>query len=431
MMLHIGLDDTDSPDGGCTTYVAAVLVEHLIGLGAEFKGYPTLLRLNPNTPWKTRGNAAMCLRLEIDESLYVVVKGFIKGLIEKYGEFDCDNTNPGVVFLKGEVPEDVREYSDSVVKSLVEKKRAIDLIKKHKMDYFEYKNGRGLIGALAAIGGTLEGDLTYELLTYRNPEKWGTTREIDVDSIIEMNKEMKGSMFNNLDEKGNPLITPRGPDPVLYGVRGETPEDVYRAMNMIKPLEPVERWMICRTNQGTDQHFSNPVKIKDLEPFNPAVVEGIVESVPVTIEGGHVIFKLKDETGIVDCAAYEPTGSFRNEVRKLAIGDVVTVFSGVRIHEKAFTLNLEKLVIHELTDVTQEMNPKCPKCNGSTSSMGKGQGLRCKRCGYRGEDLKKITVAIDRDLKPGIYLPDKGAHRHLTKPYERYGREKALELAVE
>ncbi len=430
-MLHIGLDDTDSPDGGCTTYIAAVLVEHLIGLGAEFKGYPTLLRLNPNTPWKTRGNASMCLRLEIEEVKYPEVKAFIKGLIEKYGAFDCDNTNPGVVFLKGDVPDNVKAYSDRVVKTLVEKKHATDIIQQHGLDYLEYKNGRGLIGALAAIGGTLEGDLTYELLTYRCPENWGTPRKVDVTSITKMDDMLKDSTFNNLDERGKPLITPRGPDPVLYGVRGETPEDVYNAMNMIKPLEPVERWMICRTNQGTDHHFSDPVKIIDLEPYNPAVVEGKVESVPETIEGGHVIFKLRDETGVVDCAAYEPTGSFRNDVRKLATGDKVTVFSGVRIYENELTLNIEKLIIHELTDLARETNPKCPKCCGSTSSMGKVQGLRCKKCGYRGDEMEKVIVPVDRDLKLGIYLPDKGAHRHLTKPYERYGREKAISLVIE
>jgi tRNA(Ile2)-agmatinylcytidine synthase len=62
--------------------------------------------------------------------------------------------------------------------------------------------------------------------------------------------------------------------------------------------------------------------------------------------------------------------------------------------------------------------------------MGKGQGLRCKKCGYRGEELVQEAVEQGRDIVPGIYLPDKGAHRHLTKPYERYGREKVLELAV-
>ena len=62
--------------------------------------------------------------------------------------------------------------------------------------------------------------------------------------------------------------------------------------------------------------------------------------------------------------------------------------------------------------------------------MGRGQGLRCKKCGYRGGELKKTEVLVDRDLQVGIYLPDKGAHRHLTKPYERYGKEKKLEISL-
>lgn len=430
MMLHIGLDDTDSPEGGCTTYVAAVLVEYLIVLGVEFKGYPTLLRLNPNTPWKTRGNASVCLRLNIDESLYSDIRNVVKELVDEYGEFSCDNTNPGIVFLKGEVPDDVKAYSETVVRSLVEKKLAMNLIEKHKMDYIEYKNGRGIIGALAAIGGTLEGDLTYELLTYRAPENWGTPRRVDAASIIVMDEALSDSTFNNLDEKGKPLITPRGPDPVLYGVRGETPEAVYDAMQMIKPLEPVERWMICRSNQGTNLHYSDPKKVSEIEPYNPAVVKGKVDSVPETIEGGHVFFRLKDETGAVDCAAFEPTGSFRAIVRKLIPGDDVTIYSGVSIHENELTLNIEKLALHEIVPKIKYVKPKCPECGGSTESMGKEKGLRCKKCGYRGAVLVEEVIEQERGIAPGIYLPDRGAQRHLTKPYERYGREKAIELML-
>ena len=430
MMLHIGLDDTDSPTGGCTTYIAAVLVDRLLDLGAEFKGYPTLLRLNPNTPWKTRGNASVCLRLNIDEPRYHDVRNVVKELVDKYGEFSCDNTNPGVVFLKGAVPDDVKTYSDKVVKSLVEKKLAMGLIGKYDMDYLEYKNGRGLIGALAAVGGILEGDLTYELLTYRTPENWGTPRRMDNASIVVMDEALSDSTFNNLDEKGSPLITPRGPDPVLYGVRGETPEAVHSAMQMIKPLEPVERWMICRSNQGTDLHFDSPVKVSELEPYNPAVVNGKVDSIPETIKGGHVFFSLKDETGAVDCAAFEPTGSFRAVVRKLIPGDEVTIYSGISIHEKELTLNIEKLVLHDAAPLITFVKPRCPQCGGSTGSMGKNQGLRCKKCGYRGIDLVEEPVEQERDIIPSIYLPDRGAHRHLTKPYERYGREKAIQLLV-
>ncbi len=430
MMLHIGLDDTDSPEGGCTTYVAAVLVEYLLVLGVEFKGYPTLLRLNPNTPWKTRGNASVCLRLNIEESLYSDIRNVVKELVDEYGEFSCDNTNPGIVFLKGEVSDDVKAYSEMVVRSLVEKKLAMNLIEKHKMDYIEYKNGRGIIGALAAIGGTLGGDLTYELLTYRAPENWGTPRRVDAASIIVMDEALSDSTFNNLDEKGKPLITPRGPDPVLYGVRGETPEAVYDAMQMIKPLEPVERWMICRSNQGTNLHYSDPIKVSEIEPYNPAVVKGKVDSVPETIEGGHVFFRLKDETGAVDCAAFEPTGSFRAIVRKLVPGDDVTIYSGVSIHENELTLNIEKLALHETVPKIKYVKPKCPECGGSTESMGKEKGLRCKKCGYRGTVLVEEAIEQERGIVPGIYLPDRGAQRHLTKPYERYGREKAIELML-
>ncbi len=426
MKLHIGLDDTDSPEGGCTTYLTARIIEPLMNMGAKFHGYPTLLRLNPNTPWKTRGNAGMCLRLEIDDSKYDEVKELVRNLVEEYGEFQCDNTNPGAVFLKGEVPDEVKQYALRVVRSIVEKKDALELINKYDIDFIEYKNGRGIIGALAAIGGTMDEDFTYELLTYRTPENWGTLRRVDAQSIVDMDKALCGCTFNNIDEREKPLITPRGPDPVLYGVRGENPEAVYNAMNMIKTLEPVERWMICRSNQGTDQHFGEPVKINELKPYTPAVVHGTVDSEPETILGGHVFFKLVDETGVVTCAAYEPTGSFRDVVRQLLKGDLVTTYSGVSLHEENYTLNLEKLVVHELAPEYESVKPKCPECGGSTESMGRGQGLRCKKCGYKGESLVESQREVPRELELGIYLPDRGAHRHLTKPLERYGREKTL-----
>ncbi len=430
MKLHIGIDDTDSPEGGCTTYLAARLVEVLLDMGAEFISYPTLLRLNPNTPWKTRGNASMCLRLEIDDTKYEAVKHEVQKLIEEYSEFQCENTNPGAVFLKGGVPDDIKIYALRVVRSIVSKKDALELIQCHGLDHLEYKNGRGIIGALAAIGGTLDDDFTYELLTYRVPENWGTTRRVEPESIIAMDQCLSDLTYNNVDENQKPLITPRGPDPVLYGVRGETPKAVYDAKEMIESLEPIERWMICRTNQGTDQHFSDPIKISELKEYNPAVVHGNVSSIPKTIEGGHVFFELCDETGKVICAAYEPTGSFRDIIRKLRPGDEVTTYSGISLHDDEYTLNLEKLEIHKIAPEFKLVKPKCPECGGSTESMGRNQGLRCRKCGYKSRDLVEEPVTVERDIEPGICLPDKSAHRHLTKPFERYGREKTIFLQI-
>ncbi|MDL5503555.1 MAG: tRNA(Ile2) 2-agmatinylcytidine synthetase, partial [Candidatus Methanoperedens sp.] len=56
----IGLDDTDSRDGMCTTYLMAVLIGKLNAFG-HLNDYPLLIRLNPNIKYKTRGNAALAI----------------------------------------------------------------------------------------------------------------------------------------------------------------------------------------------------------------------------------------------------------------------------------------------------------------------------------------------------------------------------------
>src|SRR3989442_10221594 len=61
MPLYLGVDDTDSLRGMCTTFLATELVRALRAW--DLIGYPRLVRLNPNIPWKTRGNGAICLRI--------------------------------------------------------------------------------------------------------------------------------------------------------------------------------------------------------------------------------------------------------------------------------------------------------------------------------------------------------------------------------
>ena len=56
-MLHIGIDDTDSVKGGCTTWLATEIIKELSDF--DLIGSPRLVRLNPNVPWKTRGNGAV------------------------------------------------------------------------------------------------------------------------------------------------------------------------------------------------------------------------------------------------------------------------------------------------------------------------------------------------------------------------------------
>ena len=426
MELHLGIDDTDSLRFGCTTYIAAILVEKLLNMGAEFVDYPNLIRLNPNVPWKTRGNGAICLRFRHSEDISEEALEEAVSLVEGYADFECANTNPGVVLHRGPVPKEFTMFSKRVIQSVVELREAEGLIRRYGCKAVGFKNRRGLIGALAAIGETLEGDHTYELLAYRVKENWGKPRMVDPKSVEEMDRATAPMTFDNVDpETGRVLITPRGPDPVLYGIRGETPEIVYKAHLMVKVGEEIERWVIFRTNQGTDSHLRPVRDVSEVRPYNPVTLVGRVADHPKTMIGGHVMFKL-EAGGLVQCAAYEPTGSFRDIIRMLVPGDVVRVYGGVRPPGDGhpMTINLEKIEVLELAEAYRLENPRCPRCGCRMKSAGRSRGFACKRCGFHSLTLKKVKVPLKRELRKGLYIPPPRAHRHLTKPFRRYGMEK-------
>jgi tRNA(Ile2)-agmatinylcytidine synthase len=183
---------------------------------------------------------------------------------------------------------------------------------------------------------------------------------------------------------------------------------------------------VFRTNQGTDAHLQRCCKVQEIQPFTAIVVEGYVSDDPRTIPGSHVIFTLRDETGEVDCAAYEPTGPFRDIVRAFVVGDRIRVYGGLRKTPpiRPLTINLEKVEVLELARKVELRNPQCPRCWKRMESMGSNKGYRCERCGLRDPALKKVEVEVSRSLRRGLYIPPARAHRHLTKPSTRYGLEK-------
>lgn len=430
-VLHIGIDDTDSTKQGCTTYIGALLIEQLSAQQAAFLDYPHLIRLNPNVPWKTRGNGAICLRVKIAAAQRERVVEEAVQAVEAHADLKAAGTEPGLVVYAGQnVPSAFTAFARRAVTSVVRRDEAMRLIHRFHCKAVAWKGGRGIIGAIAAIGEPLKGDHTYELIAYRTPPNRGTARRVDKASVWEMNRKMGGLTFNNVDEaKGRVLITPRGPDPVLLGIRGETAEAVKTAFAIVKIQEAVERWVVFRTNQGTDAHLCTPCTISHVRPNRAVIVTGSISREPRTIPGRHVIFAISDNSGQIDCAAYEPTGKFRNNVRRLMLGDVVETQGGVRppSNETPTTINLEKMRVLKLATKTITRNPLCPSCGKRMASMGRGQGMRCKKCGQRSRDAVKLVLPTPRALSEGLYLPPPRAHRHLTKPKVRYGREKTEE----
>ncbi|NHJ38825.1 MAG: DUF1743 domain-containing protein, partial [Asgard group archaeon] len=423
-MLHIGFDDTDSLKGSCTTHLASLITTEIFDQ-ITFLDFPNLIRLNPNIPFKTRGNGAVALRIigekkDLENSKEIAIK-----LTEQFARFEDENTNPGIVFLSGDISSKIKEFSKRAMWDVLTIEEAEKFEEKKGIQIIKYGNGRGIIGGLAAIGNPLSNDFTYEHLSYRLPDRYGKKRLINRESVITADKATPLT-FNNVDyEYSVIMITPRGADPVFSGIRSETVPEVMKAWKMIEPLEEIAMTMIFRTNQHTNQHFTEYFVINELRPHISAIVKGIVSRQPFYIEGSHLIFSIKDNTGEIDCAAYEPTKRFRGELSKLIIGDDVTIFGGLRPSSEnhPLTINVERLQVNSLiTNYTFE-NPICEKCGARLKSAGKNKGYKCFKCSAIYRDKKPLKKIKKRQIEIKEYLPPIIAHRHLTKPFIREGRD--------
>jgi len=415
----------------CTTYLATELIREFSEL--DLIGNPRLVRLNPNVPWKTRGNGAVSIRFgkgqgkkkligEIDgKPVYCYAQGIDESptkkhferacqLVEKLAYFDDEKTNPGII-LTDKKPGQKLYWQ--AVRYVVEKKPHLKAASPnfHK----GWKNGRGLIGSISAAAWRPR-DFTHEIIAYREENKWGKPRKINTTSVQKMDKQIK-TTFNNYDyEEKHMAIMPSSPCPILFGIRGDSEKDLHKAKEMVQS-EKIARWVIFQTNQGTDDHIIQ-ASISSLEPFTSVKVRGKVSGAPKIITGGHLIFQISNGRKTVDCTVYEPAKNFRFTAEKLRPGDIVSVYGGVR--EEPFTINVEKLFIEKLASVTEKTaNPMCNACKKHMKSIGKNQGYRCAICGKKAKESQAEFSAVKREIKAGWYEPPVGSRRHLARPLKR------------
>lgn len=375
MRCLVGIDDTDSSRGFCTTYLAYRIACDL-GPNVEVLAYPRLVRLNPNVPFKTRGNAAVCLEIETSDP----VKAF-DALVAKVSELsDVDGgANSGMVFLEDTALAARFEplYLDAL-SGLVNPHRVRRLVNELGLKSLELGNGMGLVGAASSLGFDERLDHTYEFIAYRRRERWGTGRALDSSSVREMDVQTFPHTFNNYDyQKKKVLVAPHGPDPVFAGVRGDSPRSVLGAFAMLDYGEPLEGHMVYVSNQHTDAHLQRPT---DWKVYSSGWVDCTVEGVRVG-KGGHAYLTIDQYGRERVAAAYEPTGDLTRTVRLLKKGDRVRAFGGVR---RATSLHPKVL------------------------------------------NLEKVEVSSSRDadgLQEGTYISSPRANRHLSKPLIRYGRE--------
>jgi len=337
----------------------------------------------------------------------LAVRDTVARVVERWACFQEEGTNPGFAILRKPPPP--RLYWKAV-RGIVTRQEALRSAKGLGV-VKGYKSGRGVIGALSAASWRPH-DRTYEILAYRHPSRWGTPRDVDPRSVVEMDGAFP-STFNNFDyENVHVVIAPHSPCPVLFGIRGDDPNVLPRAAGMIRG-EPPERAVIFESNQGTDDHV---IRTRALRPHTTVRTEGMVTDGARDLPGGHAVFQLNGH----DVTAYEPSKQFRGVVRALLCGDRVEVIAAVR--ESPRTLNLEKLHVISLADQQRKVsNPVCPSCGKRTKSAGRDAYFRCVRCGIRLPRTSAEWRPVARQLGRGWYEPPTGSRRHLSMPLKRVG----------
>ena len=432
--VYIAVDDTDSRTGNCTSFLATELMKELHDL--DLIGRPRLVRLNPAVPWKTRGNGALVIRvgtgkgtpsrtaciqgkdflcyprLSMEPDQDELMERCIR-VVERRSSVDAE---PGLVLCKRQPTE---SWYWKGVREIVPREDVQQALGSMGASVYQRNGGRGIIGACCGMAWRPH-DRSYELLAYRQERLWGSVREADLFSIREMDR-LFPSTFNNWEEKSQKAaIVPSTPCPVLYGIRGDQPEELPDAMGSLKTETP-DRWTIFLSNQGSDDHIIR--QYRSLQPNQSYDVIGTVQRATGRLPGGHSFLYLDTGYGNLCCALYEPSKEFRRLFDLLVPGDRIRVMGEMR--EEPRTLNVEKVEVLQLVPQMEKAgNPLCPQCGGRMHSVGKGQGYRCRPCGTKEKDAP--TVVRPRQLLPGWYEPPVTARRHLSKPLQRMGIEQPV-----
>ena len=414
-ILHIGIDDTDSPKGMCTTFLCYEIVKFLEKQEIQFMDFPYLIRFNPNIPWKTRGNGAV--RLTIRTKHPKKIKNKIIQFVENYSDIK-NGANPGLVFFQNkQIPLTFQKFSKLALWKLIGRKEAKRFVSENNIESFYLGNGQGLVGAISAIGYEFS-DHTFELLSYRKKSQFGKKRHIDLNSIKEMQSTIPETFSSYDNDNKRVLITPHGPDPVFYGIRGETAKSVVKASTIVNVDEKLDGYMVFKSNQGTGDHLKNELQVNDLKPYTSGFLVGNICNKPVIQKGGHVFFSIQVKGRKVRCAVYKPT-KITQVASALIVGDKIKIGGGVRKASKNYgrVINVEFLDVLQLGKHNVSVNPTCRKCNKRMKSKGRKQGFQCVKCGNK--STSKTTLEVPRKIQCKIYIPSVSAHRHLTRPYQR------------
>jgi len=141
----IGVDDTDTRDGGATFALALALLNHLSGIKGILPISHHVVMLNPDIVLKTAGNSSSYIEV-------AVLPAMVPDLAERVRRFVSDESfSPewGVAIRLGFIPrEGLREYGRIVREQEVTRACAEATADRYRIALF---GGNGVIGALGAV----------------------------------------------------------------------------------------------------------------------------------------------------------------------------------------------------------------------------------------------------------------------------------------
>ncbi|HYA10418.1 MAG TPA: DUF1743 domain-containing protein, partial [Thermoplasmata archaeon] len=268
---------------------------------------------------------------------------------------------------------------------------------------------RGIIGAAAAIAWPAR-RVTWELIAYREPARVGTPRVVDRPSVVAAQRRHPELFLCDDPRTRRLLVAPHTGCPILFGLRGTSPSAPAAAFRHVVS-EPVERWMLFRTNQATGDHLV-PRPAAELRGYRSASVQGTVDGPVTVLPGGHVRFRLRDlRGGPLACVAFEPTKTLPDVARGLVAGDRLRVWGS---RGSSGAMHLEGIEVVRLARSGTWTPPRCEKCRHRARSLGTGRGWRCDRCGARLPPEAARWAEARRSVTVGTYHPTPSARRHLA-----------------
>lgn len=399
----IGLDDTDSVDGGCTTWDFHILLTLIEKSGFEIKNAPRLVRLWPFAPERTRGNAALSAEIivnsESENDFISLIGNWFDSRFCSLSDWDMLSYHPSLVWSPDQFPEEwywegVRTYVNPEVR--YEHLNQIEGVK-----YWHRGSHRGVVGVTSSIAWRGLNDWTWEATAWRENNLIGKDRIVSTSRVLDMSEKFPGTILNRDPNAGKSLITPQTPCPVLYGIRAEEEIDAKAAHEWMQLDDGVEKSVamrVHRTNQATGDHITH-------------IQNGVVISDLMEVKGGHASVSVYSCDEIYSLVAFKQGGEVNSLLRQTVIGDVVA-WRG--LHSAEMEIHLESLIVLDATPRSLE-RPFC-HCGNRFQRQGRGQPLRCSKCG----ELMHSLWRGDRFSDEGEWREPLPSHRrHLAKPLNR------------